>query len=82
MLRPTIVFAGALTAALSLGDLGIAALFGSQRFATLPLLLQQRMGSYRSSDGAALAFLLLLMCLLLFAAAGLIARANTARGSA
>ncbi len=64
-------FAAALCAALSLGDLGIAALFGSERLTTLPLLLQQRMGSYRSHDAASLALLLAALCLALFAAADL-----------
>ena len=62
-------FAGALCAALSLGDLGMAALFGSERLLTLPLLLQQRMGSYRGADAGGLALLLAVLCLLLFAAA-------------
>ena len=73
-LRPAFAFAGALAAALSLGDLGIAALFGSERLLTLPLLLQQRMGSYRQADAASLAGLLALLCLLIFVAGERVAR--------
>jgi len=51
--------------ALSLGDLGAIALFGSQDVITLPYLLLQRMGSYRTADAAGLAFLLGMVCLAL-----------------
>ena len=78
LLAPAITFAGALCAALSLGDLGIAALFGSERLVTLPLLLHQRMGSYRGADAAGLALLLAVLCLLLFAAADWIAKRSRA----
>jgi thiamine transport system permease protein len=44
--------------ALSLGDLGAIALFGSDRIITLPWLLYQKLGSYRTSDAAGLALLL------------------------
>ena len=74
LLAPAIAFAAALCAALSLGDLGIAALFGSERLVTLPLLLHQRMGSYRSADAAGLALLLAMLCLLLFIAADRMAK--------
>ncbi len=49
--------------ALSLGDLGVIALFGSDRVQTLPYLLLQRMGSYRTADAAGLALFLGLICL-------------------
>jgi thiamine transport system permease protein len=51
--------------ALSLGDLGVIALFGSERVQTLPYLLYARMGSYRTEDAAGLALLLGLLCLAL-----------------
>ena len=51
--------------ALSLGDLGAVALFGSQDMVTLPWLLYSRMGSYRSTDAAGLALFLGTVCLLL-----------------
>ena len=76
VMKRAFAFACALCAALSLGDLGIAALFGSERLTTLPLLLQQRMGSYRSHDAASLALLLALVCLALFVAADLATRPN------
>lgn len=44
--------------ALSLGDLGAIALFGSDRIVTLPWLLYQKLGSYRTADAAGLALLL------------------------
>jgi len=44
--------------ALSLGDLGAIALFGSDRIMTLPWLLYQKLGSYRTDDAAGLALLL------------------------
>lgn len=56
--------------ALSLGDLGVIALFGSDDFQTLPWLLLARMGSYRTADAAGLALILALLCLLLMMAAG------------
>lgn len=49
--------------ALSLGDLGTIALFGSDALQTLPYLLLQRMGSYRTYDAAGLALILGLLCL-------------------
>ncbi len=52
----------ALAAAMSLGDLGAAALFGSADFVTLPLLLLQKMGSYRSLEAGGIALLLALFC--------------------
>jgi thiamine transport system permease protein len=51
--------------ALSLGDLGVIALFGSDAVQTLPYLLLARMGSYRTEDAAGLALLLGIVCLAL-----------------
>lgn len=59
----------ALAALLSLGDLGVIALFGSDAVQTLPGLLHARLGSYRTDDAAGLAFLLTLGCLALLWAA-------------
>jgi thiamine transport system permease protein len=50
--------------ALSLGDLGAVALFGSDSFVTLPWLVYSRMGSYRTSDADGLALILGIVCLL------------------
>lgn len=55
-----------IAASLSAGDLGAIALFGSDRVTTLPLLLYQRMGSYRFHEASITAVLLLLTCLMLF----------------
>jgi thiamine transport system permease protein len=55
--------------ALSLGDLGVIALFGSDAVKTLPFLLLERMGSYRTSDAAGLALLIAALCLGLMAVA-------------
>ncbi len=56
--------------ALSLGDLGVIALFGSDHVQTLPYLVLARMGSYRTADAAGLAFLLAVVCFILMAASG------------
>ncbi|NMN74046.1 thiamine/thiamine pyrophosphate ABC transporter permease ThiP [Rhizobium sp. 57MFTsu3.2] len=51
--------------ALSLGDLGAVALFGSDSFVTLPWLVYSRMSSYRTNDADGLALILGVVCLLL-----------------
>jgi thiamine transport system permease protein len=51
--------------ALSLGDMGAIALFGSDDFITLPSLLYAKLGSYRSTDAAGLSLILGVLCLLL-----------------
>ena len=55
----------ALAFCFSLGDLGVIALFGTQDFATLPLLMVRSLGAYRTNDAAAIAALML--CLTIFA---------------
>jgi thiamine transport system permease protein len=62
--RPAALALG-LAALLSLGDLGVVAMFGGDGLVTLPLLLYQRLGSYRTEDAAALAVLLTLLSLAL-----------------
>ncbi|MBV7387965.1 thiamine/thiamine pyrophosphate ABC transporter permease [Pasteurellaceae bacterium TAE3-ERU1] len=52
--------------ALSLGDFTAIALFGSQDFTSLPRLLYQQLGHYRTGDGALTALVLLLLCAALF----------------
>jgi thiamine transport system permease protein len=69
MLRRPLATAFAFAMALSLGDLGVIALFGSDSVQTLPYLLLARMGSYRTEDAAGLALLLGLVCLMLMFAA-------------
>ncbi len=51
-----VAFAFALV--LSVGDLGAAALFGAYDLVTLPVLILNLMGSYRTDDAAGVAFLL------------------------
>ncbi len=64
-MRRPLLTALAFAMALSLGDLGVIALFGSDAVQTLPFLLLQRMGSYRTADAAGIALLLGLICLAL-----------------
>jgi thiamine transport system permease protein len=63
--------------ALSLGDLGVIALFGSDALKTLPYLLYERMGSYRTADAAGLALIIALVCLALVAAANRLGKERT-----
>jgi thiamine transport system permease protein len=49
----------------SIGDFGIIAFFGNEELITLPLFLYQRIGSYRFNDAAAIALVLLIVCLTL-----------------
>lgn len=64
-MRTPLALAFAFALALSFGDLGAIALFGSSDFMTLPYLLLQRMGSYRTEDAAGLALFLGLIALAL-----------------
>ena len=68
LLRRPLGLALGLCAALSVGDLGVVALFGTRDNATLPLLLYQKMASYRMDEAAVIALCLIVMCLGLFAA--------------
>ena len=52
----------------SLGDLGVIALFGTQNFATLPLLMVRALGAYRSHEAAAIAALMLVLTIAAFMA--------------
>ena len=65
LLRRAILLAFAFSLALSLGDLGVIAIFGSQDVQTLPYLILQRMGSYRTQDAAGLALILCVMTMAL-----------------
>jgi len=73
-LRRPAAMAFAFAMALSLGDLGVIALFGSESVKTLPYLLLQRMGSYRTADAAGLALLLGALCFALMMVAGRLGR--------
>ena len=67
LLRRPLGLALGLCAAISVGDLGVIALFGTRDNATLPLLLYQKMASYRMDEAAVIALFLIAMCLGLFA---------------
>lgn len=67
-LRRPLLMALSFGMALSLGDLGVVALFGSDDLVTLPWLLYSRMGSYRTADAAGIALFLGVLCLALSAA--------------
>lgn len=75
-LRRPLATAFAFAMALSLGDLGVIALFGSDAVQTLPYLLYARMGSYRTADAAGLALMLGLLCLALMLAADRLGRSR------
>ncbi len=65
-LKSSLGYVFALSFCFSLGDLGIIALFGSDDFSTLPWYLYQLMGSYRTSDAAGVALILLAITLCVF----------------
>ncbi|MEP2780922.1 MAG: thiamine/thiamine pyrophosphate ABC transporter permease ThiP [Pseudoruegeria sp.] len=65
-LRPQIGFAAGLAAALSMGDLGVIALFADARIATLPLQIYRLMGAYQMEAAAAGALILLVLSMGLF----------------
>jgi thiamine transport system permease protein len=56
----------ALAFCFSLGDLGVIALFGTEDFATLPLLMYRALGAYRSNDAATIAALMLVITIAAF----------------
>ncbi|MDW4498233.1 thiamine/thiamine pyrophosphate ABC transporter permease ThiP [Sulfitobacter sp. D35] len=67
-IRPQIGFAAGLAGALSIGDLGVIALFADPDSATLPLQMYRLMAAYRLEDAAGAALLLLLLALAVFVA--------------
>jgi thiamine transport system permease protein len=67
LLRRPIGLAMALVAALSLGDLGAIALFGTPTTATLPLLIYQQIAAYHLDAAAATALLLVALAFGCFA---------------
>ncbi len=64
--RAPLGFAAGLAAALSVGDLGVVALFADGDRATLPLQMYRLMGSYRTDAAAGAALLLLTLALGMF----------------
>jgi thiamine transport system permease protein len=65
-IRPSAGFAAGLAAALSMGDLGVIALFADPDAATLPLMLYRLMGSYQMNAANGAALLLVGLSLALF----------------
>ncbi len=65
-LRASLRYIFALAFCFSLGDLGVIALFGSEHFSTLPWYLYGLLGSYKISDAAGVALLILLLVLGVF----------------
>lgn len=63
-----------ITAALSVGDLGVIALFAHDGFKTLPWMLYQLAGKYATGEAAGLALVLMLLTVLMFAAGRLMMR--------
>ncbi|MGM4982869.1 MULTISPECIES: thiamine/thiamine pyrophosphate ABC transporter permease ThiP [Rhizobium] len=64
-LRKPLFTALSFAIALSLGDLGAVALFGSDSLMTLPWLVYSKLGSYRTNDADGYALILGVVCLLL-----------------
>ncbi len=65
-IRAPIGFTAGLAAALSMGDLGVIALFSAPGSATLPLQIYRLRAAYRVEDAAAAALLLLILSFALF----------------
>ncbi len=65
-LREPVGFAAGLAAALSMGDLGVVALFADPDAATLPLQMYRLMAAYRMQEAAGAGLLLLALSLALF----------------
>lgn len=65
-IRRPLGFAAGLAAALSMGDLGVIALFASDAQETLPLAMYRLMGSYQMETAASAGLLLLVLSLAMF----------------
>lgn len=65
-IRRPLGFALGLAAALSMGDLGVIALFADEQNATLPLAMYRLMGSYQMDAAAGAGLVLVTLSLLLF----------------
>ncbi|NKB62608.1 MAG: thiamine/thiamine pyrophosphate ABC transporter, permease protein [Gammaproteobacteria bacterium] len=65
-LRKPLGYALAVTTTLSIGDMGVIALFGTDNLSTLPLLIYRLLGNYRLDQAAVVAVVLCLLCLIIF----------------
>ena len=77
-LRRPVGFAAGLAAALSMGDLGVIALFSDPARATLPMQISTLMAAYRMDQAMGAAVLLALVCFALFWLCDRWGRANAA----
>ena len=68
LLHRELIYIACLAFCMSLGDLGVIALFGSNDIVTLPWLLYQKMGSYRTQEAAGIALIMLSLTLFVFLA--------------
>ncbi len=75
-IRRPLGFSAGLAAALSMGDLGVVALFADPSGGTLPLQVFRLMGAYRVDDAAAASVLLLFLSFALFWAFDALGRRN------
>ncbi len=66
LLKSPLIVGLTMAIALSLGDLGVAAFFGSGGLITLPLLIYERLGAYHVADAASVSLLLTLLVLAMF----------------
>jgi thiamine transport system permease protein len=66
LLKSPMIVGLTMAVALSLGDLGVAAFFGTGDLVTLPVLLYERLGSYRLGEAASVSLLLTLLVLAMF----------------
>jgi thiamine transport system permease protein len=65
-IRRPLGFAAGVAAALSMGDLGVVALFAGQSEETLPLAMYRLMGAYRMEAAASAALVLLVLSFAMF----------------
>lgn len=66
LLKSPLIVGLTMATALSFGDLGVAAFFDTGDVVTLPLLLFERLGAYRTTEAASIALLLTLLVLAMF----------------
>ncbi len=66
LLKSPLIVALTMAIALSLGDLGVAAFFGTGDLVTLPVLLFERLSAYRTAEAASISLLLSLLVLAMF----------------
>jgi len=65
-LKKPACYAAAVATTLSVGDMGVIALFGTNELSTLPLLIFRLLGSYRLEQAGVVAICLCALCFLLF----------------